>query len=174
MGRDPVICYPVNLSVTRSVLKHTWIENGILNKGVTGIVDHLWRDGRRWQALDSEFATRECEAERFGLEFTNGFCSTNLVELIAPLVVLPPNIRDCLRKVLDALYRSDGSMANLQIEYMNALATLRTRLAELRMVWDLPRPEGIERVRESAIRVIEAATELRVVMERIPKGVVIP
>lgn len=174
MSPDVRLCYPINLSVTRGVLKHTWIENGILNKGVTGIVDHLWRDGRRWQALDSEFPVRELEAEHFGLEIIDGYSPVNLVELVGPLVALPQAIRDSLRQSLDAIYKNDFSMANLQIEYMNALATLRKRLAELRTAWDLPRPDGVERVRTCAIHVIEAASELRMVMERIPKGVVIP
>lgn len=173
MCTDPCLSFPVELSTQRGVVKHTWLENGIINKQVMGIL-YFRLDEKRWQALDMKFPALEEDAERFGLNFVDAFSTGKIVDHLSPLKLLPQEVREELRQFLDALYLQDGKMKQLQIEYQTHLTFLRDRLSELRDVWSLHGTNGIEQVQKSIVRLVDAALTLNAVMERIPKGAVIP
>lgn len=171
MSADPFVTYPVEFSSLRGRINHSWLENTIINKKLDGILA-LWLDGR-WQALDSGFGGMEDDAEKFGEIFIEAFSPARLVSLLSPLAALPDNMRHDLEDALDALYLADGAMARVAEEYKSALVELLDALAQLRKVWDLPRPNGETQVRETIAELIVAASELRKVIGRIPKGAVI-
>lgn len=163
---------PVLLSAHRRVLKHTWIENGILNKKPDTILG-LWLDGS-WVALGAQFLIWEVDAVNFGNEFVDGFSSGHLVDLVEPLTLLPEKTREKIRCSLADHFEKTENLIIIQSEYFRVLKRLRSALFCLREVWTLSRPEGTEQVRECAQNLIDAAIRVREVMEKIPKGVVIP
>ncbi len=83
-------------------------------------------------------------------------------------------IRSSLRIKLETLYRHDDGLLQHQSDYMAALSDLSNHIDKLRVAWDSPRPAGLDDVHACAIQVMQAATRLCAVMERIPKGAVIP
>ncbi|PHR26167.1 MAG: hypothetical protein COA36_12820 [Desulfotalea sp.] len=173
MSADPFIYYPVELSTLRGRLNHSWIANGIINKGLEGILG-LWLDARRWHALETEFLELEEEAERFGTSFVKAFSLARLVPILSPLACLPAEPRKMLEKALNSIYLSDLAAEQLCVEYQSSLKLLRKSLRQLRSDWDLTYPKGEKQLRMTIEELLLAAFDLKTVLDLIPKGVMIP
>lgn len=164
--------YPIELSATRSVIKHSWLENRILNKTPDAICA-LWLTGD-WKALNGEFLDCERDAEMFGQTFVESFSPARLVDLVGPLTQLDSGDKAALRTWLHEAYLAKQSVSKLAPMYMKALVELRGGLAALRKAWLLSRPEGRRQIHDCARRVVASAGRLRDIMEQIPKGLVLP
>lgn len=164
--------YPVELSATRSVIKHSWLENRILNK-TPEVICALWLNGD-WRALHGEFLDCEQDAEDFGRTFVESFSPARLVDLVGPLTRLDSGDKAALRTWLHAGYIAKQAVGKLAPMYMKAFEDLRESLAALRNTWLLSRPEGKQQLHDCARRVLISAGHLRDIMEQIPKGLVLP
>lgn len=161
------------MSIQRGILHHTWLENGILNKGIAGVMG-LWLDGVQWTALDVDFPIREIEAKKFGDRFIDEFSSGNLVDRLFPTQGLPQDVRTALRQALDSRYRKKSKLPQLQSDYRVALGELKDNLASLRLKWNTYLLEDEVQMQMIVQQVFDTASTLKKVIEQIPSGVVIP
>jgi hypothetical protein len=165
--------YPVELTALHGRIKHTWLENCIINKGTNRILD-LWLDELRWEALDTEFHQWEIDAEEFGYSFVAGFSPARFTEILKPLARMSEPVRRELSEALDAIHHSTHAPRAMQPQYQSALKVLRLDLANLRTSWDLPKSGHQATILDYATQLVNSATALRDILEKIPKGVVIP
>jgi hypothetical protein len=126
-----------------------------------------------WEALHKEFIEWEEQGVLFGGKFVDGFSSARFLDILTPLIKLPDSVKESLRSRLHGDYLTQTKVTCLVAPYEKTLKSLRTSLQSLRDAWKLPRPDGADMLQKSAAEVIVCAAQLRDILERIPKGLVL-
>jgi hypothetical protein len=156
----------------RGQLKHSWIENQILNKTSDDIVA-LHRSG--WFALTEQFPERMKQAYALAAQVESGFSPAQLVDELAPLRQLPEWQRAAMSAAVHAAYRKRFDAETLSAGIRGAIDSLQGVLVIFRAEWD----QTVAAVSESRLRqawdeVLEKAALLAEALDRLPQGIVLP
>ncbi len=159
--------------IARAMLKHSWLENQLLNKNAEDIV--YLRGNSGWNALDVEFSERVKEAIGLADDMEDGFSPAQLVDYLAPFAMVDQEIRDKIKQAIHAAYLESSNIPDFRVPLREAAIAFGESLDELREAWRLPLIEKNEqRLRNSWKKVSKRAKALHTVLEQLPKGVVLP
>lgn len=155
----------------RGQLKHSWLENQILNK-TTGQIAELRRSG--WPALLEEFPERLKQAQRLADEVEVGFSPTQLIDRLRPLRGLPQGERREIGAAVHAAYLERVDTEILREKLTAAAASLAQALARLRAEWETSAVASDARLQETWEEVLVEAARLVEVLDELPRGIVLP
>ena len=163
-----------SVSRVRPQLKHSWLENQVRNKDADDIV-MLWQ-ARLWQeVLESNFPDCIQKTTALAENLVTGFSPSQLVDVLSPLSSLPDPQKERLRVTLHEIYLARCPVESLAQQLHDAAKALEETLAKLRESWTLSSSaEAEQEVRASWQDFREDAERLYKVLEKVPKGVVIP
>jgi len=162
-------------NILRGQLKHTWLENQLCaSKLSVDSVAVMWRQ-KSWQALDKEFDIRVRQAVQLADDLENGFSPAQLVGRLTPFAELSEELKEQIKVAVHAAYLESSNILDLKEPLSKAALALGKAIKELRVVWHGPKTEeGEIRLRQAWEEVSEQAHALLAVLERLPKGVVLP
>ena len=163
-----------SVSRVRPQLKHSWLENQVQNKDADDIV-MLWQ-AQLWQeVLESNFPDRIQKTTALAENLVIGFSPSQLVDELSPLSSLPDPQKERLRATLHEIYLARCPIESLAQQLHDAAKALEGTLAKLRECWKLPPSAKAEqKVRASWQDFRKDAERLYKILEKVPKGVVIP
>jgi len=160
-------------NLLRGCLKHSWLENQLLNK-TTDEVIYLWEE-IGWAALDKEFSERVNEAIYLADDLESGFSPAQLVDHLAPFAKLNQETKVLIKQAVHKAYLKSSKIPDFREPLREAAITLGEALDELRNVWQLPVTEDNEQLLMGVwLKVNTRAKALHTMLERLPKGVVLP
>lgn len=158
--------------VLRGRLKHSWLENELLNKTAGTIIELRRQAG--WSAL-RRFPSKAEQAFALAGDVEPGFSPARLVDECAPLASISEEQRSIIRKAVHAAYLEcfDVHAAARQLEV--SAADTRKALFCFLDEWDKPD----EAVSEAELTsrwnaVLRVAERLRAALDALPKGIVLP
>lgn len=164
---------PCEASIRRGQLKHSWLENQVLNKRAEDVVTFRQRGG--WPALENEFEEWVKDARTLAAELTDGFSPAQLVDTVTPFRRLSEKDKQRIKQPLHAAYLENSGITNLRLLLQEAAESLDKALKELLEEWQQPATSGSDQALCAAWSVfVERATNLKNVLERLPKGIVLP
>ncbi|MGQ0698807.1 MAG: hypothetical protein ACT4PZ_11265 [Panacagrimonas sp.] len=159
-------------AIMRGRLKHSWLENELLNKGAAIVI--ALRRGGGWPEL-AGFDARIQEVMELAESVESGFSPAQLVESNAMLASLPEEQRRALREKAHAAYLQCFDAADASQRLRDAAVRMRAALTALEEVWC----RGDEELTDSELaagwaEVRVAAEGLRAALDRLPTGIVLP
>lgn len=168
---------PWNIScraaVVRGQLKHSWLENQVMNKSADDVV-HLWNE-IGWPALEQDFAARVQEAIRLAEGMVSGFSPAQIVDRIAVFQEIPTEIRDMLRGAVHEEYLQCTELPADSARLRDAATVMGEAVNTLLGAWNNPRTEqGASDIRQAWNEVLEKARQLAQVLDDLPRGIVLP
>ncbi len=168
-----VSSFPCSSNILRGRLKHSWLENQLLNKTADEVV-YLWKE-TGWGALDNEFSMRVSETITLAENLVQGFSPAQLVDSLAPLARLDQETRDLIKQAVHKAYLESSGITELSQPLCKAAKALEAALDQLRTVWRRPVTVANEKDLKNAWQMVSTqAKALHAVLERLPKGVVLP
>lgn len=163
---------PCDANTLRGQLKHSWLDNQILNKSAADVV--FLRQHGSWPSLYSEFDTRLDDAQRLAAMIEPGFSPALLVDSLSVFADLGAQSRADLKQAVHSVYVTAFRPADLLPSYEKAVDELRVAIAAFRNAWDVQSDAGDDRVSESWSHVLECARVLEKLLDSLPKGIVLP
>ncbi len=159
-------------AIQRSVLKHSWLENEVLNK--TSKVVVFLRHTEGWPSLP-RFLDESQRALALADCVENGFSPASLVDECAPLVRLPRDLRECIRSAIHASYLDYFDASGKAQDLRNASIQMHAALVALLREWS----NDIELINDSELevgwqKVLDKAEMLRDALDALPRGIVLP
>jgi len=159
-------------SIQRGRLKHSWLENQVLNKTPAIVValrhEVGWPELRRFPS-DVEQAITLADEVEFG------FSPASLVDKCAPLAGLPEDLRNIIREAVHAAYLRCFDVHTAAQCLLNAADRMMVALSSLLAEWDKPDDALSDAGLQSRWRmVLDAAEPLRDALDALPKGIVLP
>lgn len=159
-------------SLQRGRLKHSWLENEVLNKTPERVV--TYRRGEGWPDLqrfpdDAEQALALAD----GVEF--GFSPARLVDECMPLAALPEDQRTIIRQAVHAAYLKCFDARGASEGLRDAATRMKAALSALLDEWN----KSSEAISDSELQtrwvvVLNEAEHLRSALNALPKGIVLP
>lgn len=162
---------PCDANTLRGQLKHSWLENEILYISVETVIT-LWRQGGA--DLAARYAVRVQDLSRLADSLAEGFSPAQLVDTLKPFGGLSTEMKSAIKGAVHAAYLESSGILALQAPLKAAALGMEAALQELSRTWALPQPQGEYSVRAAWEGVREKASALIEVLERLPKGVVLP
>lgn len=159
-------------AVVRGRLKHSWLENEILNKTPEVIV--LLRHGAGWPAL-RYFSNDAGQAVALANEIESGFSPARLVDECAPLAALAEDQRNALRTAAHEAYLECFDACSAANRLSEAARNMQTSLSGLLAEWD----KSDDAVSDAELlarwqAVLDKAQLLRDALDALPRGIVLP
>lgn len=159
-------------AIARGRLKHSWLENEVLNK-TPEIVVALRRDAG-WPAL-KRFPADVQQALSLADEVEFAFSPARLVDDCAPLAALAEDQRTIVRQSVHAAYLKCFDAQAAAQWLRDAAERMKTALSALLAEWD----KADEAVSDAELQarwgaVLDAAEPLRNALDALPKGIVLP
>lgn len=166
---------PCEANIIRGQLKHSWLEHQLCSRNISADdVVAIWKE-RNWQALDKEFDIRVSQAVQLVDGLEEGFSPAQLVDRLTPFAGLSEKLKGRIKEVVHAAYLESSNILDLKEPLSKAALALGKAIKELRVVWHEPKTEeGEIRLRQAWGEVSKQAHALLAVLERLPKGVVLP
>lgn len=171
----PVIVLTLPSPFANSVarLRHSWLENQVLNKTADDLV-HLWRLGR-WDALDRQFANRLRDVEEVAAKLEEALSPAGLLPMLQPLRSISGELRSYIGEVVHEAFRKVYSTDVIAREIRAAAAGLAKAITALQESWT----QELSIQAEQALRARWTETQARGrdlldLLRAIPKGVVLP
>lgn len=159
-------------AIRRGQLKHSWLENQVLNKTPDIVV--MLRRGNGWPVLQRFTADTE-QALALADEIEFGFSPARLVSDCAPLAALPEELRHAIREVVHTAYLECFDTENAAQRIRETTVTMKSALLKLLDEWDKPDDALSDAGLQSRWRaVLDAAEPLRDALDALPKGIVLP
>lgn len=162
---------PCDANTLRGQLKHSWLENEVLNVSIETVIT-LWRQGGA--DLATRYAVRVQDISRLAESLADGFSPAQLVDTLKPFGGLSTEERTAIKGAVHAAYLESSGILTLQAPLKAAAMGMEAALQELSRAWTLPQPQGESAVRAAWEGVREKASALIEVLELLPKGVVLP
>ena len=159
-------CYT---AILRGRLKHSWLENQVLNKSAKDILE--MRSEGAWNALMEQFPTRVREARGLVEAMLEGFSPAQLVDRIEIFAVLSETTKASLRGTLHSGYLAQSEVRAQQQSLASTTNELAGVLDRVSRLWREGSDCDLERAWQD---VISAAAALRDELEALPKGIVLP
>jgi hypothetical protein len=163
--------YPCDANTLRGQLKHSWLENEVLYISIETVIT-LWRRGEA--DLAAKYAMRVQDLSRLADSLAEGFSPAQLVDTLKPFGGLSVGARAAIKSAVHSAYLESSGILALQVSLKSAARDMEAVLQELSLAWVQPQPQGEGVVRAAWENVREKARALVVVLERLPKGVVLP
>lgn len=162
---------PCEANTLRGQIKHSWLENEILNLSMETVIT-LWRRGGA--ELTAKYAVRLQTLSLLVGSLEEGFSPAQLVDTLKPFSDLSLEEKAAIKGAVHAAYLESSGILALQAPLKAAAAGIEAALQELSRAWALPKPQGESAVRVAWEGVRKKANALIEVLERLPKGVVLP
>lgn len=162
---------PCDANTLRGQLKHSWLENEILNISIETVVT-FWRRGET--DLAARYVTRMQDLSRLEDRLAEGFSPAQLVDTLKPFGGLSTETKVAIKGAVHAAYLESSGILALQAPLKAAAVDMEAALQELSRTWALPQPQGESAVRGAWEGVCKNASTLVMELERLPKGVVLP
>lgn len=162
---------PCDANTLRGQLKHSWLENEVLCISIETVIA-LWRQGR--DDLAARYAVRVQDLTRFADSFVEGFSPAQLVDTLKPFGGFSTEERTAIKVAVHAVYLESSGILALQVPLKAAAMGMDVALQELSHAWALPQPQSEGEVRAAWEGVRVKARTLVMILERLPKGVVLP
>lgn len=163
---------PCDANTIRGQLKHSWLDNQILNKSAAD-VGFLRKQGS-WPSLYSEFDTRLEDAQRLAGMIESGFSPALLIDSLTVFADLDARSRADLKQAVHAVYVTAFRPSDFVPTYEKAVKELRTAITDFRNAWDIQTNSGEDLVVGTWEQVIKRAKTLEKVLNSLPKGIVLP
>lgn len=159
-------------AIARGRLKHSWLENEVLNKTER---DVLWlRRHGEWPEL-ARFLADAAEAVALAEEVTDGFSPSQLVDRCSPLLSLPRAEREAVQDAVHRAYLQVFDAPGAASKLRQAGARMSQGVSDLLREWCKADDAYSEAVLQAQWReVLDAATELCGALDGLPRGVVLP
>jgi hypothetical protein len=160
-------------AILRSQLKHTWLENQLVNKSEDDIV-FFWQ-GPGWPSLECEFRGRVSEAEQLINDLESGFSPAQLVDQLPMLVGLADDTKAAIKQAVHEVYLERSCITKLHDPLNQALSALKDALARVLSAWRQPQsPESEQELRQAWRALIRCGEAFRNLLDRLPRGIVLP
>lgn len=163
---------PCDANTLRGQLKHSWLDNQILNKSAEDVV--FLRQHGSWPSLYSEFDTRLDDAQRLAAMIEPGFSPALLVDSLSVFAHMDSKSRADLKQAVHSAYVIAFRPADLLPPYEKAVKQLKVAIIAFRQAWDVQSDAGDNRVSESWSDVLACAKALENLLDSLPKGIVLP
>lgn len=159
-------------AVVRGRLKHSWLENEILNKTPEVVV--VLRHSAGWPALH-HFSNEAKQAVALADEIESGFSPARLVDECAPLAALAEDQRNALRTAAHEAYLACFDVRGAADRLSEAAKNMQVSLTGLLVEWD----KGDDAVSDEELlarwqSVLDKAELLRDALDALPRGIVLP
>lgn len=159
-------------SVLRGRLKHSWLENEILNK--TSEAVELLRTGPGWPAL-ATFQANAAQALDLANNIAGGFSPSTLVDGSGPLSTLSVDERRTIKDAVHRAYLQVFDANVLAAELRTAATVMHSALNDVINVWSVrAENDSGTTLREKWISVLVAAATLRDKLDALPNRIVLP
>lgn len=163
---------PCDANTLRGQLKHSWLDNQILNKSESDVV--FLRQHGSWPPLYSEFDTRLDDAQRLAAMIEPGFSPAQLVDSLAAFGDMDAKLRADIKQAVHSAYLTAFRPADLLPPYEKAVKELKVAIINFRQAWDVHSAASDDSVTESWSDVLECAKALEKLLDSLPKGIVLP
>lgn len=159
-------------TVVRGRLKHSWLENEILNKTPEVVV--LLRHGAGWSAL-RHFLNDAKQAVALADEIESGFSPARLVDECAPLAALAEDQRNVIRTAAHEAYLACFDARGAANRLSETASDMQMSLSRLLAEWD----KSDDAMSDAELlacwqAVLDRAELLRDVLDALPRGIVLP
>ena len=159
-------------AMVRSRLKHSWLENEVLNKTPEIVValrhEVIWPELRRFPAYAKQALALADEVEY-------GFSPARLVDDCAPLAVLAEEERVSIRKAVHAAYLECFDAPGIAQTLRAAAVRMQVALSALLDEWGKPDTSISNAELQTRWRIVlDEAVYLRNALDALPSGVVLP
>ena len=161
---------PCEANTLRGQLKHSWLENEVLYISIETVIA-LWRGGG---GLAAKYAMRVQDLSSLVGSLVEGFSPAQLVDTLKPFGELSVESRAALKVAVHSAYLESSGILALQASLKAAAVDMEAALKDLPLAWGQPQSQGEGAVRAAWENVRENARALVVVLERLPRGVVLP
>ncbi len=160
------------VTILRGRLKHSWLENEILNKTPQAV--KLLRDGPGWPAL-ATFQANAAQALDLANNIAGGFSPSTLVDGSGPLSTLSVDERRTIKDAVHRAYLQVFDANVLAAELRIAATAMHSALNDFINVWSVRAGnDSVTTLREKWISVLVAAATLRDKLDALPNRIVLP
>ena len=157
----------------RGQIKHSWLENQVLNKTSDNIIDFWKANG--WKALEQQFAVHIRKAVQLSDELESGFSPAQLVDTLRPFEKVDDETKELIKEAVHKAYLESSNITELKASLKEAAEELEKALKHLLEAWDQQVSEKSEReLKETWNEFLTRARKLHSVLEQLPKGIVLP
>lgn len=160
------------VSIQRGRLKHSWLENEVLNKDPETVVTLRHEFG--WPELERFVADAE-QALKLAQEVEYGFSPARLVDGCVPLSALLEDQRNAIREGVHAAYLGCFDAIGAGQCLHEAANQMKTALLAMLDEWN--KTDGVisdDRLQALWRSVLNAAEHLRNALDVLPRGIVLP
>jgi hypothetical protein len=159
-------------SVQRGRLKHSWLENEILNKTPETVV--ALRQGVGWPELQRFSADVE-QALVLVKEVESGFSPAKLVDQCTPLMALTESQKNIIRNAVHRAYLAYFDTLRAARGLHDSATDMKEALIALLEEWNKPDAtmSGVE-LQARWVAVLREAERLRTALDALPRGIVLP
>lgn len=160
-------------NLMRGRLKHSWLENQILNKSAEDVI-FLFRNSG-WRALERVFLARVDETITLAADLENGFSPQVLVDKLEPFKRADESVRVQIKSAVHARYMEVSRIQEMKTPCQEAASSLGSAITKLLEIWQYPiGEENEEALRSVWEEVAVRARDLHSILEKLPKGLVLP
>ncbi len=162
---------PCDANDLRGRLKHSWLENEVLQYRSDNVVNRR-RDGS-WKR-DGRIAAHEdriADLMELADGLVDGFSPAGLVDRLEPLEALAPEAREMVKAAVHQAYAERHGMEELAVSLKAEAEYFRQSFVSFKKAWE----DGDDAALEDAWdQVLQQAQALVAVLEKLPRGVVLP
>lgn len=160
-------------SVTCGQLKHSWLENQVLNKTSDNIID-FWK-AKGWNALEEQFEVHIKKAINLSEELEYGFSPAQLVDRLTPFEKVDCETKELIKQVVHKAYLESSNITELKVPLKKAAKELEKAFEHMLEAWNQPVSETNEKkLRKTWGIFLTMARKLHSILEQLPKGIVLP
>lgn len=157
-------------STLRGVLKHAWLEKPILDKEPDTAAQLCAQPGG-WGTLKTEFPVRLRQLRELTETMVEGFSPAQLVDRLGAFAAVSMPAREAMKKAVHEAYLESSGIRDLQPLLRSAADEIETAIRRFRETATDGQQEALRRAWQD---VLASATKLHDILERLPKGIVLP
>ena len=159
-------------SLTRGQLKHSWLENQILNKTAEEIVV---QHAAGWPALVSEFEERVTQTRMLAEDVEYGFSPAQLIDRLEWLSTLSAEQKGAIKQAVHAAYLENMNTKALRVSLLDAVELFDSALRHVIDEWKKPQTTISEsRLSEAWNDLLDSAFSLVDALDQLPREIVLP
>ena len=157
----------------RGQLKHSWLENQVLNKTSDNIISFWKANG--WNALEQQFAVHIRKAIQLSDELESGFSPAQLVDTLRPFEKVDDETKELIKQAVHKAYLESSNITQLKAPLKEAAEEMEKALEHLLEAWNQQVSEKNEQeLKKAWDKFLTRARKLHSVLEQLPKGIVLP
>lgn len=165
--------YNSQANLDRGQLKHSWLENQVLNKTSNNVIN-FWKS-TDWNALEQQFAVHIRKAIQLSDELESGFSPAQLVDTLRPFEKVDDETKELIKQAVHEAYLESSNITELKAPLKEASEELEKALGHLLEAWNQQVSEKNEQeLKKAWDEFLTRARKLHSVLEQLPKGIVLP